>query len=147
MLIEDGWKPGVWIDGSPSSDSASSDAFGTFAHRVHEDLLAARVAGRVPEYVEITVSASTIRPLWGDEPPVWLLHIRFTALAGPHDATGRDEVAAEALATLERHGRAHLPLGKFDRYAGQLFFVDAQGRPRYGRTHALHPPPEVASTR
>lgn len=143
MLIEDGWKSGVWIDGSPSGDSTGSDAFGRFAHRVHDDLLAARAAGRIPGHVEITISASTIRPLWGDEPPVWLLHIRFTGLAGPHDATSRDETAAETLGTLERHGRAHLPPDRFDRYAGELFFVDSHGRSRYGRSHALQEPSDV----
>lgn len=87
MLIEQGWKPGVWIDGQPSSTAATTDAFGTFAHHVHDDLLAARDAGRIPAHVETTVSASTLKPLWGDDTPtVLLLHIRFTGLPEPQHA-------------------------------------------------------------
>ncbi|MGW3960141.1 hypothetical protein ACWED2_09975 [Amycolatopsis sp. NPDC005003] len=139
MLIEEGWKPGVWVDGVESRDINDCDAFGSFAHHVHEDLLAARAAGRIPKHVKTTISASTIRPLWGDEPPVWLLHIRFTGFADVQSAALRNEVAAEALASLERHSREHLPSDGFERYAGTLFFVDDHGQLRHSWTHDLRP--------
>lgn len=41
MLIEEGWKPGVWIDGVRSANAVSGDVFGGFAHLVHGDLLVA----------------------------------------------------------------------------------------------------------
>ncbi|MFJ7218936.1 hypothetical protein [Amycolatopsis sp. NPDC098790] len=140
MLIESGWKPGVWIDGDHSSKPINGDVFGTFAHLVHDDLLAVRAAGRIATHVEITVSASTIRPLWGDEPPVWLLHIRFAGLADPRCAIARDELAFDALSILDRRERDQLPVDMVDRYGVRLFFVDEHGSPLCSRTHALRTP-------
>ncbi|WP_439382125.1 hypothetical protein [Amycolatopsis lexingtonensis] len=137
MLIEESWKPGVWIDGDPSSNACNGGAIGTFAHLVHDDLLAARAAGRVAAHVETTISASIIRPLWGDEPPIWLVHIRFTGIADSLSAPARAEVTTEALASLDRHGREQVPLDMVDRYAGRLFFVDEEGNPQYSRAHHL----------
>ncbi|WP_410630958.1 hypothetical protein [Amycolatopsis sp. cmx-4-83] len=137
MLIEDNWKPGVWIDGDQSSGASNGDAIGMFVHLIHDDLLAARATGRVAAHVEITISASIIRPLWGDEPPVWLVHVRFTGIADPLSAPVRAEVTAEALASLDRRGREQVPLDMVDRYAGRLFFVDGTGNPQYDRAHHL----------
>jgi hypothetical protein len=139
MLIEEGWRPGVWIDGDQSCKATNGDVFGTFAHLVHDDLLAARTAGCLAGHVEITISATTVRPLWGNEPPVWLLHIRFTGLADSRSAAAREEVVAEALASLERRGREQLPPDMFDRYAGRVFFVDNHGHPQHSRMHDLRP--------
>jgi hypothetical protein len=144
MLIEQGWQPGVWIDGQPAhaTDAATdtADAFGTFAHRVHGDLLAARDAGRIPAHVETTISASTITPLWGDDAPIALmLHIRFTGLADPTHAATRDEVITEAVASLDHRGAEHLPPDHVDKYGGALFFVDDHDRPQDTRMHTLRP--------
>jgi len=140
MLIEHGWTPGVWIDGDPSHDTARTGVFGTFAHHVHEDLLTARSDGRIPARVEITVSASTIRPLWGDAFDLWLLHIRFAGLSNPDESAARAEVTATALAILDRRGSDELLPDGPDRYGGSLFFVDDRGFPRDRRTHKLDPP-------
>lgn len=140
MLIEPGWTPGVWIDGHPSHDPATTDAFGTFAHRVHDDLIASRTAGRIPAHVEITTSASTITPLWGDNPPVWLLHIRLTGLGNPEDDAARDEVTDEAFASLDRRGAEHFSPDEFGQYAGALIFVNDQDQPQGNRMHKLRHP-------
>lgn len=140
MLIEEGWKPGVWIDGARSGSATRGDVFGRFAHLVHDDLLVGGINGRIAAHVEITISASNITPLWGDEPPVWLLHIRFTGLADSQGAAARDRVVAEALESMERHGREQVPRDMFDRYAGRLFFVDEQGCPLHSYTHELRIP-------
>ncbi|MFJ7213611.1 hypothetical protein [Amycolatopsis sp. NPDC098790] len=140
MLIEDGWKPGVWIDGDHSRSATVGDVFGTFAHLVYEDLRTARTAGRIAANVEITISASNITPLWGSEPPVWLLHIRFTGVVDSQSATACDEVATETLSVLDKHGRDQLPLDMFDRYSGRLFFLDGKGNPVHSRIHGLSVP-------
>lgn len=134
MLIDQDWTPGVWIDGLPSDDATdTAHAFGVFAHHVHDDLLAARVAGRIPARVETTVSASTIAPLWGDTPAVLLMHIRFTGLAEPEHDTERDQVTDEAVASLDRRAAEHLTGDEIARYAGSLFFVDDHGQPQINR--------------
>lgn len=96
--------------------------------------------GRIAANIETTISASTIKPLWGDEPPVWLLHIRFAGLGDSPGATARDRVVAEAFASMERHGREQLPRDIFDRYAGRLFFVDERGCPLHSYAHDLRIP-------
>jgi hypothetical protein len=123
MLIEQGWKPGVWINGQPSLTTDATDAFGTFAHDVYDDLLAARDAERIPAHVQITISASTIQPLWGDEPPVLLLDVRFTGLTDPQQAPARDVVLAQAAASLDRRGCEHLTRDQFGQYTGGPYFV------------------------
>ncbi|UOZ03415.1 hypothetical protein [Amycolatopsis sp. WQ 127309] len=143
MLIEHDWKPGVWIDGDVSLNAAHADDFGAFAHHVHDDLITAQAAGRIPDHVGITVSASTIRPLWGDAPDVWFLHIRFVGLPAPEDAASRAEVATETFAVLDRRGSGELAPDRFGLYSGSLFFVDDLGHPRHGRSHRLYPPSKV----
>ncbi|KAA2253299.1 hypothetical protein F0L68_33350 [Solihabitans fulvus] len=138
MLIEQDWSPGVWIDGEPFTTADTTDAFGAFAHHVHDDLLAARAAGRIPAHVQATISASTITPLFGDTPPVLLLHIRFTGLPEPQHAPARDEVTTEAFTSLDRRGAQHLTPDQLGQYTGGLFFVDEHDQPQANRGHKLH---------
>ncbi|WP_190814290.1 hypothetical protein [Saccharopolyspora pogona] len=135
MFIEQSWKPGVWIDGQPSHATDTTDTFGAFAHDIHADLRTARDAGAIPAHVETTISASTIAPLWGDTPPILLLHIRLTGLTGPDHAPALDHVVAEAFTILDRRGTQHLTPDQCDQYAGALFFVDEHGQPQTNRTH------------
>ncbi|MFI7676435.1 hypothetical protein [Actinophytocola sp. NPDC049390] len=78
----------------------------------------------------------------GDDTPIaLLLHIRFTGLAAPEHGTARDEVTAEAIASLDRRGAEHLASDQFGKYAGALFFVDEHDRPYDAiRTHKLRRP-------
>jgi hypothetical protein len=135
MLIDQGWTSGVWIDGEPSTHPDATNRLAVVAHHVHDDLLAARAAGRVPARVETTINAETLAPLWGDTPPGLLLHIRFTGCADT-DAE-YDRVAAEACASLDRRGREHLSADEITRYAGGLFFVGDQGDFQQRRLHDL----------
>lgn len=143
MLIDHDWEPGVWINGRLSTIGDAADAFSTFAHHVHDDLLAARDAGRIPAHCEITVSASTVCPLWssgpGDIPPVTLLYVRFTGLCEPQHAPTRNQVTAEAFASLDRRGTELLRPDQFDHYTGTLCFVDEHNTPQDTRKHK--PPP------
>ncbi|MCE7009923.1 hypothetical protein LWC34_45030 [Kibdelosporangium philippinense] len=142
MLIEQHWTPGVWIDGHQSTNTDTTDAFGTFAHHVHEDLLAAQVVGDIPADVEITLSASILTPLWEPEdgPIVLLLHIRFTGLTEPEHTIARKNVTAETLYSIDHHSTNDLTPEQLRQYSGALFFVDQNNRPRYIRMHHLLQP-------
>ncbi|USX56420.1 hypothetical protein [Lentzea sp. HUAS12] len=139
MLIDYDWEPGVWIDGQRSSVDDTTDEFGSFAHCVHNDLLAARDAGLIPVHSEITIDATTIRPS-RDWPPQMLLTIQFTGLTESTEG----KVADAAFAILDRRCPEYLRPDQFANYVGGLCPLDEDGVTLGTRGHK-YPPKAPAS--
>ncbi|WP_309114706.1 hypothetical protein [Saccharothrix sp.] len=132
MLIDQSWTPGVWIDGQAST--LTDDPMTNFAHQVHDDLVAARTAGRLPAHIEITVSLAHVEAQ-DATPAGTLISVRLQPTLA--DPAVRQSLKREAISTMDRLAVEHIPPDRYHQYAGFVFLVDEQHQPTDYSPHSL----------